>query len=112
MIARIQNRINFRLKEQMQNRNKTLRGVVPAPAMPHNTDVSDETFTIAPRSRGGFTLSGPNLPWPLWYATIESALEYAHIRGATRGGVVEVLDADGYPIRSEPIECEMAWLKT
>jgi hypothetical protein len=74
--------------------------------------VSDETFTIAPRSRGGYTLTGPNLTWPLWYATIESAMDYARIRGATRGAVLEIVDADGNPLRSEPIERGMAWLRT
>lgn len=76
----------------------------------HNAPVI-ETFTIAPRPRGGFTLTGPNLRWPLWYATVESAMSYAQIRGATSGGIVEVVDAEGNPLRSEPIERGMAWLR-
>ena len=100
---------------EIKNRCRTQRDVqalAPVPATHHNAQVSDETFTIAPRPRGGFTLTGPNLPWPLWYATLETAMEYAHLRGATCGGIVEVVDAEGNPLRSEPIEREMAWLRT
>jgi hypothetical protein len=61
-----------------------------------------ETFKIAPRPRGGVNLTGPGLPWPLWFAREEEALSHARHK-SEGGGIVEVVDAGGEVLRSEPI---------
>jgi hypothetical protein len=57
-----------------------------------------------PESRPGFVLTGPTLPYPMWYLYEAHAIAYARHSGASRGGEVRVLDREGNIIRSEAIQ--------
>lgn len=70
----------------------------------------NETFTITPRPKGGgVNLTGPILPWPLWFAREEDAVSYAR-RRCDGGGIVETMDVTGNLLRREPLAPSQTWL--
>lgn len=52
-------------------------------------------YVIRPDRRGGFALSGPDLPWPLWIDDEMFAVRMAYHYLRRRGGKVIVVDSTG-----------------
>jgi len=52
-------------------------------------------YVIRPDRRGGFALSGPDLPWSLWFDDEMYAVSMAYHYLRQRGGKVIVLDSTG-----------------
>jgi hypothetical protein len=64
-------------------------------------------YIVQPRPTGdGYSLTGPLLPYPLWYLDETHAGSMAHHLGRYSGGSVVYLDSTGYTVIAETIEQE------
>ncbi len=45
--------------------------------------------------RRGFHLTGPVLPYPLWYQVVAHAVDYAQHLGRSSGGIIRIYDESG-----------------
>lgn len=70
------------------------------------------TYIVQPDSRGGYALSGPDLPHALWFTEEVDAVSLAfhHLRAS--GGRVVVLDSRGYAITEHVPPARHNWLQS